>query len=105
MALPRGSPVHFKSAQTAPAQGKLGAAAGGAAGLALATGVVLWRTLEDIFESPREDDVAGLAALGLSFVLGALLCLRRRTGWVTLAWILPAMAGDAVVAGGSIALA
>ncbi|MDJ0313297.1 hypothetical protein [Arthrobacter sp. H35-D1] len=80
MALPRGSPVHFKGAQAAPAQGKLGAAAGGAAVLALATGVVLWRISECIFQSPREDDVAGLAALGLSFVLGALLCLRRRTG-------------------------
>ena len=77
----------------------------GAAGLTLAAGVVLWRIFEGVFENPREDDVLGLATLGLSFALGALLCVRRRAGWATLAWILAAMAGYAVVAGVSIALA
>ena len=77
----------------------------GAAGLALAAGVVLWRIFEGVFENPREDDVLGLATLGLSFALGALLCVRRRAGWATLAWILAAMAGYAVVARVSIALA
>ncbi|MDO5754004.1 hypothetical protein [Arthrobacter sp.] len=76
----------------------------GAAGVALAAGVVLWRMFEDVFENPLEDDVLGLATLGISFALGALLCVRRRTGWLTLTWILAAMTGYAVVAGLSIAL-
>ena len=59
---------------------------------------------EGVFENSREDDFLGLATLGLSFALGALLCVRRRTGWLTLVWLLAAMAGYAVVAGVSIAL-
>ncbi len=76
----------------------------GAAGVALVAGVVLWRMFEGVFENSREDDFLGLATLGLSFALGALLCVRRRTGWLTLVWLLAAMAGYAVVAGVSIAL-
>lgn len=65
----------------------------GAAGVALVARVVLWRIFEDIFEDSREDDFLGLATLGLSFALGALLCVRRRTGWLAHAGLAPGRHG------------
>ncbi|AIX99668.1 hypothetical protein ART_0070 [Arthrobacter sp. PAMC 25486] len=76
----------------------------GAAGLAMAAAVVLWRVGGGIFENPQEDDVVGLALLGLSLTLGAFLCVRRRTGWRALAWLLCGMGAYCVAAGVTIAL-
>lgn len=76
----------------------------GVGGLAMAVAVVLWRLGGGVFENHREDDVVGLAMLGAAFAVGALLCVRRRTGWVPLAWLLAGMAGYATMAGISIAV-
>ncbi|WP_167046340.1 hypothetical protein [Salinibacterium sp. ZJ454] len=76
----------------------------GALGAALTIGIVGWRISGGVFESPREDDVIGLAMLGVSLAFGAWLCLRGRRGWRTLAMLLVAMAVYAVAAGVSLAL-
>ena len=75
----------------------------GAAGLSLAAGVVLWRWSGGLFEDPAEDDVVGLALLGASFALGALLCVRGRSGWPALSRLLCGMGTYCVAAGISIA--
>lgn len=76
----------------------------GAAGLALATGVVLWRAGGGLFENRLEDDVVGLTLLGLSLALGGFLCVRRRMGWLALGWLLAGMGAYGVAAGITIAL-
>ena len=69
------------------------------AGAALAAAATVWRAAGGTFEDRREDDVVGLAMLGLTYTLGCVLCLTRREGWAALAAILMITAGYCAIAG------
>lgn len=64
---------------------------------------MLWRWSGGLFEDPAEDDIVGLALLGASLALGALLCVQGRSGRPALSWLLCGMGAYCVAAWISIA--
>lgn len=69
-----------------------------ACGTLLTLAAIGWRLAGGVFENPAEDDVVGLALLGIALGFGGWLVLQARQGWRTLGIVVAALLGYAVLA-------